>query len=545
MQQHPNAEEERRRREAAWAVQPQPGGPAGAPVGYQPPQSQDPLVGMTLAGNYFVIERLGAGGMAVVYKAKQLSIDRIVALKTLKANDPQVMERFYREVQTLSRLRHPNIVEAIDAVRTETGQTFLVMEYVDGLTLEALVAEAGAIDSVQDFATLICQICDALDHAHGLRIIHRDLKPANIVMVVEETGEVTAKVLDFGIAKLQDDFQKLTREGQAMGSPLYMSPEQCMGQDLSPASDVYSLGVVAYQMITGQLPYQSSNVVQVMSAHCDPSVFPKPISELRPDLPGVNQLNKIINTALETTLENRFQTAADLKRAISFWVQAIQRGDSEKALPDELTRSAAPAAKPKKRLSESIYDLTSYRRAKDAKDAATKTTITLDRGAIELNAAPKTVAAFKMWSLLIFGLIFSIGLATFLIFNLENLEKVFFDASRSVSTLMQPSKPAWREEVEKPATPSQSSDSSDAPKPSDASSTQSETAESKETSKEDSRSSPNGMPVDMFASPQQPTTQPVATPQVVPHQEEEFELPSNMPTPARQTDQGSERRMIE
>jgi|AGTN01.2.fsa_nt_gi Serine/threonine protein kinase len=502
---------------------------------------------MTLAGNYRVIEKLGAGGMAVVYKAKQLSIDRIVALKTLKQNDPHVMERFYREVQTLSKLRHPSIVEAIDAVRTETGQTFLVMEYVDGVTLESLINDAGPIDSPQDFATLVCQICDALDHAHGQRIIHRDLKPANVVMVVDETtGEITAKVLDFGIAKLQDDFQKLTREGQAMGSPLYMSPEQCMGQDLSPASDVYSLGVVAYQMATGQLPYQSSNIVQVMSAHCDPKVFPQPISELRPDLPGVNQLNQIINTALETNLDNRFQTAADLKRAISFWIQMIQKGESEKGLPEELTRVAAPSKSKKKNLNESIHDLTAYKRsqAAKAKKAELKTTITLDRGAIELNAAPKTVAAFKMWSLLIFGLVFSIGLATLLILNLDNLENGWVEASRSLSTFMAPPKPA-KNEVKEPETTSKPSKPSDTSKASDDSSTPSESSASRETAKPSENTTPDEMPVDMFNGSQQPATQPITTPQAVPQGEEYDPLPSNMPTPAQQTDQGSERRMIE
>lgn len=496
---------------------------------------------MTLAGNYKVIEKLGAGGMAIVYKAKQLSIDRIVALKTLKSNEPQVMERFFREVQTLSKLRHPSIVEAIDAVRTETGQTFLVMEYVDGVTLEGLIADQGPIDSAQDVAKMVCQICDALEHAHGQRIIHRDLKPANVVMVVQDDGEIVAKVLDFGIAKLQDDFQKLTREGQAMGSPLYMSPEQCMGQELSPASDVYSLGIVTYQVVTGQLPYRSNNIVQVMSAHCDPKVFPQPISELRPDLPGVNQLNQIINTALETRLDNRFQTAADLKRAITFWIQSIEKGEAEKALPDELTKVAAPTTKRKKSLKESIHDLNAY---KKLQRGALKTTITLDSGAIELKAAPKTVAAFKMWSLLIVGLVSSIGLATVLILNLDSLSNGFVEASKSVSTFMAPPKPAKAEKVEEPASspePKGPSDSSDNSK-------SDETAKSDESPKPGGETKPGELPKDMFdsnASAKQPT-QSITTPPAVEEDGEEYALPSNMPTPAQQTDESSSgRRMIE
>src|SRR5579885_2595094 len=275
----------------------------------------DPLIGQTVAGCYSIIDILGTGGMAIVYKAKQLHTDRIVAMKTLKSKDETVMKRFLREMQMLSKLKHQNIIEAIDCIETPDGQTFFAMEYVDGITLHEMVKTLGSVQKEDDIAAIILQICDALEHAHRQQIIHRDLKPGNVVLV-EKHGSIQVKVLDFGIAKIQDDLQKLTTQGEALGSPLYMSPEQCMGQDLTPASDIYSLAVLAYELITGRVPYQCPTVYKLMEAHCTPSIHPDPISTHRPDLACVAQLDQIMMRALETELDKRFNTAAEFKKAI-------------------------------------------------------------------------------------------------------------------------------------------------------------------------------------------------------------------------------------
>ncbi|MDZ4833882.1 MAG: serine/threonine-protein kinase [Candidatus Melainabacteria bacterium] len=395
------------------------------------PINRDPLIGQYLTEDYIVLDRLGAGGMAIVYKARHLKTDRIVAVKTLRERDPAIMERFYREVQTLAKLKHKNIVEALDCIRTDAHHTFLVMEYVEGITLETLLRTQGRVEKAEDIASLLSQICDALDHAHQLRIIHRDLKPANIVMLVDEASEITAKVLDFGIAKLQDDLQKLTSEGQALGSPLYMSPEQCMGHEVTPASDVYSLGILSYELITGGLPYKSTKMLEIMSAHCSPDIWPQPIEEIRADLPNVAQLNQIIFKAINTRLEDRFQTVAEFGKAILFWIQSVKSGKNEPA--PRVQMAPIVTARREQEKTRAIQEAAAARRNKaGAKPTAKK-----------FELSERNIALLKLCSFLVVATLLTSGLAMVLI-NIRGGGGIdtskFMEASRFVSNLLSPPK---------------------------------------------------------------------------------------------------------
>lgn len=392
---------------------------------------QDPLIGQHLTDDYLILDRLGAGGMAIVYKARHLKTDRIVAVKTLRERDPAIMERFYREVQTLAKLKHKNIVEALDCIRTDSHHTFLVMEFVEGITLDSLIRSQGRVEKAEDIASILSQVCDALEHAHQQRIIHRDLKPANIVMMVDEFSDITAKVLDFGIAKLQDDLQKLTSEGQALGSPLYMSPEQCMGLEITPASDVYSLGILSYQLITGELPYRSTKMLEIMSSHCNPDVWPQPIYEVRPDLPGVHQLNQIIFRALSTKIEERFQSVAEFGKAITFWIQSTGDG-------------AAPAAKMAKAVTSNARD----DKTKVLHEVGVRHHIPGAKkpSAPTVPISQQKIALLKLASFLIVAIALTSGLSLFLIskkhtFSLAFITDGFVNASRNVSNVLAPVKP--------------------------------------------------------------------------------------------------------
>lgn len=288
--------------------------------------SPDPVEGQQL-NNYKIIDKIGEGAMAIVYKARQLSTNRIVAIKTLKFVDQDLAERFSREVSIHSNLKHKNIVEAIECITTPFGRSYFVMEYLDGISLEEQLIQRGRCNRPQQIADILSQICDALECAHNQGIIHRDVKPENIVLI-DEGGRTVVKVLDFGVAKIQEDLQRLTKTGVVLGSPAYMSPEQCLGRTLDQRSDIYSLGVMAFELITGNLPYNKETPVDMMEAHCDPDVMPLPISSYRSDLPGMAELEKFFDYVFQVEPEDRPPSIREFKIALGKWWKAIDDGST-------------------------------------------------------------------------------------------------------------------------------------------------------------------------------------------------------------------------
>ena len=216
----------------------------------------DPLVGHTLDGKYRLEEQLGIGGMGTVYRARHLLIDRPVAVKVLNrlfVEDEAARTRFRREARAAGRLQHPNAVTVTDFGESQDGYVYLVMELLEGRTLRDVLAKEAPLDVARSVA-LMLQISAAVAAAHEAGIIHRDLKPANIFIVQCAEVPAVVKVLDFGIAKLatelldEEDAEALTQVGAMIGTPRYMSPEQCDGVDLTPAADVYSLGCILYEI---------------------------------------------------------------------------------------------------------------------------------------------------------------------------------------------------------------------------------------------------------------------------------------------------------
>lgn len=282
-------------------------------------KKNDPLIGAVLFGDYLVLDRVGEGNMAVVYKAENKKTKRIVALKTLKDTNKELEARFEREVQTHSMLRHENIVEAIDCATHTTGQVFFVMEFLDGVTLEDVIREQLDPIPVPILIDILMQICEGLKFAHNQKVIHRDLKPSNIV-VEKKNGRFNTKIVDFGLAKLQiENIKKLTADGITLGSPVYMSPEQCLGLDLTPSSDIYSFGIVIYELVTGTAPFVGKTALAIMTAHCDANVRPAPMNNLGLEIAGIEYLERILNKALETTSEKRYQTVEQLQDDLFGW----------------------------------------------------------------------------------------------------------------------------------------------------------------------------------------------------------------------------------
>lgn len=273
------------------------------------------MIGTKLAGGrYEILDALGEGGMSVVYKAKQELVDRIVAIKTLKVKmmaEPMLLKRFEREIKTLSRLNHPNIVTVYDCV-IENGQPYFVMDFLQGCSLQDLINAEKRI-SPGRCKNIFGQVCAAVDHAHRNGIVHRDLKPANI-MLMDISGQEFVKVVDFGLAQIGEEAQRLTQSGEIWGSPLYMSPEQCNGHDMDARSDIYSLGSVLYESITGRVPIVGKSFLDTIQKVV--SLDPPSFADSAPDLKISPEVEAVVMRCLEKNPDKRYQSMAELKDAI-------------------------------------------------------------------------------------------------------------------------------------------------------------------------------------------------------------------------------------
>src|SRR5215204_5732642 len=302
----------------------------------------DSLLGTTLSGKYRIDERLNEGGMGTVYRATHVLMDKTVAIKVLRpalAADEKIVARFSREARAASRISHPNALSVTDFGEDENGNVFLVMEFLSGKTLKQFIRDEGPLP-LSRVVDITRQIGDALNAAHAQGVVHRDLKSDNI-MLLDTTAGDHAKVLDFGIAKINEPEGKvdtnLTAPNLVIGTPQYMSPEQCSQEsEIDARSDIYSLGVILYEMLVGHVPFSGDSPTIVMMKHLQEPV--PSVLEERNDVPA--SVGRVVARAMAKVPGHRYQNVADLIEDLSIAAGMSVFG----VAPAGVTNASAPRA---------------------------------------------------------------------------------------------------------------------------------------------------------------------------------------------------------
>ncbi|MET0285797.1 MAG: serine/threonine-protein kinase [Polyangiales bacterium] len=300
---------------------------------------------------YKILSVIAHGGMGKVYRAEQSPLGRLVALKVLSPNyngdnDPEFHKRFFLEASIASKLRHPNTVTIFDYGKTDDEIYYIAMELLEGRTLHRALREEGTL-SPERTVNIASQICRALREAHGIGVIHRDLKPANVYLVKHSDEAEFTKVLDFGLVKnIEEKGEQLTQVGLFMGSPKYMSPEQIRGEHVDSRVDIYALGVMVYEMLTGKVPYDSPNSVNILMAHVHEQI--PSLHELNPHIRVPQALEAVVRKCMAKNPDDRYASMNDVLFALKQCLGHEVQSTGEFRIPDfgdvrpEILASATP-----------------------------------------------------------------------------------------------------------------------------------------------------------------------------------------------------------
>lgn len=298
---------------------------------------KDPLIGVTLDERYLVQKKLGEGGMGVVYVATHVVIGKRCAIKVLRPevnSESDMAERFILEARSAAAIDNPHVIEITDFGRTPDGSAYFVMEFLDGRSLQGALKKDGRFNISRAFH-IAEQCCEALSAAHDAGVVHRDLKPENLILISRDKDPDYVKVLDFGIAKVARETGRLTRTGTIFGTPQYMAPEQAAGTTMDLRVDIYSLGIILYEMLCGKVPFEADTFMGVLTKHLYEQPIP-PSQVLKEGLP--RSVECIILKALSKKPDRRFQTMADFHADL----RAVMEGRTPEAEREEIAYSTMP-----------------------------------------------------------------------------------------------------------------------------------------------------------------------------------------------------------
>jgi serine/threonine-protein kinase len=311
----------------------------------------DPYLDQEVAGQFRIVEKIGKGGMGAVYKAEQPDMNRYVAIKILHSrylSRSDLVSRFRREARAMSQLSHPNTARVFLYGQLDDGACYFVMEHLVGQNLAQLVRAEGAMEPKRAMRIMI-QVCSALEEAHQAGIVHRDLKPENIFITTQGGIRDFPKVLDFGLAKVTERQMRpgsmvLTQQGMVFGTPEFMSPEQAHGKTLDARSDIYSLGIILYELLTGKLPFDAKQPIEYIQLHVNAT--PIPLSERHPDTTFPPGLEEVLMAALAKKPEERYASAAEFAAALDSVLQAEAGEGGPISLPTPIPAVPVPVPEP-------------------------------------------------------------------------------------------------------------------------------------------------------------------------------------------------------
>lgn len=282
-----------------------------------------------IGGRYEILELLGKGGAGNVFLAEHLTLGKKVAVKVITSREGEAQERLGMEARACAALSHPGLVSVIDYGIDDDGSPFIAMEFVKGESLEARLRKGPL--SPQRALGIVKQAANALGHAHQQGVIHRDIKPSNLIVWTGPDGNALVKIVDFGIAKAilpEGEMQRLTNTGNVLGSPSYMSPEQIRGEEVDERSDIYSLGCLFYELLTGTKAFRGDSMLATMTLHLESN--PAPLKTVKPDLKSIEDLDSILSRCLARDKESRFSSMSELESAIKQIENRWQKSDSRK-----------------------------------------------------------------------------------------------------------------------------------------------------------------------------------------------------------------------
>jgi serine/threonine-protein kinase len=295
-------------------------------------------IGKEIAGQFRILQRIGSGGMGAVYKAEQPDMNRFVAIKILHpkyVSRPDLVSRFRREARAMSHLSHPNTARVYMYGQLEDGACYIVMEYLEGKNLAQITRAEGMLQPARA-VNIMVQVCGALEEAHRQGMVHRDLKPENIFLTSQGGIADFPKVLDFGLAKVTQREMRpgsliLTQEGMVFGTPEFMSPEQARGQQLDARSDIYSLGCILYEMLTGKLPFDAAQPMDYLALQIRGT--PIPLGQRIANLKLPDGLEAVVMKTIEKEPDKRHPSAADFAHALKECLQEEVRDDAMRSVP--------------------------------------------------------------------------------------------------------------------------------------------------------------------------------------------------------------------